>query len=227
MNRKYVTESLLLRMRSLIFGIEDGIISIWGLVLGVSVGSHDSFIVILAGLAGAIPAALSMAAGDYLSSKSQREVQESKIAKIKNNIRKDKQVVLESLRRNYLHEGFTSKEINPWMLRLSKNNKLLLRKYEEEHGISPENFDNPLKNALTILLAFLVGSLIPLVPFFLLEIKTAQIISLFMAVITLFIVGAVKTKFTEKVWWKSGLEMLSIGLLAGVIGFAIGKVLGG
>lgn len=227
MIKKEVAESLLLRLRSLIFGIEDGIISIWGLVLGVSVGTHDSFTVILAGLAGAIPAALSMAAGDYLSSKSQREVQESKISQAEVKINEDKKVVLESLRRKYIHEGFSAKDINPWMSRLSRNDKLLLRKYEEENGIIPDHFDNPLKNALTILVAFLVGSLIPLVPFFLLDIWTAQITSLSIAIVALFIVGAVKTKFTEKVWWKSGLEMLIVGLAAAVVGFAIGKVLGG
>ncbi len=219
--------SPILKIRSLIFGIEDGIISIWGLVLGVSVGTHDSFIVILAGLSGAIPAALSMAAGDYLSSKSKREIQESMIDETKKNIAHNKEKVLGNLKRKYIHEGFSAKEINPWMHGLRRSNKLLLRKYEEECGCLPETFENPISNALTILVAFLVGSLLLLFPFFLLDLKSAQYTSLLIAVVALFVVGALKTKFTSKKWWKSGVEMLVIGLSAALVGFAIGKVLGG
>jgi vacuolar iron transporter family protein len=215
------------RLRSLLFGVQDGIVSIWGLVLGVSAGTHDSFIVILAGLAGAIPAALSMAAGDYISSKSKREVQEFKINVFKNNIKKKKAVVMENLKRKYIHEGFTSKEVNPWLSRLKKDDGLLLRKCEEEYGINPDTFENPVHNAVAILFAFLVGSLVPLFPFIVFDITFAQYLSLGITIIALFGIGALKTKITKRPWWKSGTEMLLIGLAAALVGFLIGKVLGG
>jgi vacuolar iron transporter family protein len=226
MNKKDVEESIISKIRSLIFGLEDGIISIWGLVLGVSAGTHNSFIVILAGLAGSISAALSMAAGDYLSSKSKREVQESRISFLKSKIKKNKESVLDNLKNKYLEEGFTSEEVSPWIGRLNQDDDLLLRKAEEEEGIIPDVFENPLHNALTIFFAFVLGSSLLLIPFFFLELGSAQIVSVIVAVVTLFSVGAVKTRFTKVSWWKSGFEMLIIGLGAAAVGFLIGSFLG-
>src|SRR3989338_5326324 len=121
-------------VRSIIFGVEDGIVSTWGLVVCVSAATHDSSLVILAGLAAAIPGALSMAAGDYLGSKSKRELQECCVGDARENIHRRKKSILARLSRRYRAEGFTEREIAPWLGRLSTNKTLLLRKYEEEYG---------------------------------------------------------------------------------------------
>lgn len=214
-------------LRSLIFGLEDGIVSILGLVLGVSAATQNSFLVILAGIAGALPAALSMGAGDFLSSKSKMEVQRSNLEKISKKALRNNKILLKELEKKYLSEGFKKAEIQPWLNALSKNKELLVRKYSEECGCIPESFENPSRNALTIVVAFLFGSLVTLLPFFFLPVSTAQSVCFVTASLMLFAIGAVKTKFTQVKWWKSGIEMLVIGLSAAVIGYLIGIGLGG
>ena len=229
MAQKKVGDGLGPYIRSWIFGLEDGIISTAGLVLGVSVATHDASLVILAALAAAVPGAISMAAGDYLGSKSQREVQESRVQRLRQNVAHARQRVLRELKQRYLGEGFTSREIAPWLHRLKQNKELLLRKYEEECGCIPELFERPFINAVTMCISFLLGAFVPLFPFLIIPLFSvggAQLTSFGTAGLSLFVIGAAKTRFTGRSWTKSGVEMLLVGLGAAIVGYGLGLILG-
>lgn len=214
---------VLQQIRSVIFGMEDGLVSMWGLVIGVSVGSQSSASVILAGLAGAIPAALSMAAGEYLSSKSKREMQDAAIVTIEQQVKKNKKAALKRLARHYIKEGFTQKQVGLLIRLIRRNAKKIVQQLIESEGHVEETLEHPAKNAALMFTSFLLASLFPILPFMMFELSLAQQVSFVLTAVMLFVIGASKTKVTKKQWWKSGFEMLLIGGLAGVSGYLIGN----
>ncbi len=214
---------VLQQIRSVIFGMEDGLVSMWGLVVGVSVGSQASSAVILAGLAGAVPAALSMAAGEYLSSKSKREVQDVTVTNIEQLVKKHRKAALKRLARHYIKEGFTQKQVGLLIRLIRRNAKKIVQQLVESEGQIEETLEHPAKNAALMFSSFLLASLFPIVPFMVFELALAQRVSFVLTAAMLFVIGASKTKVTKKQWWKSGFEMLVIGGLAGVSGYLIGN----
>ena len=97
----------------------------------------------------------------------------------------------------------------------------------EEHRITPEEFSNPLKSAWIVGISTLIGSLIPLIPFFLFSVKVGIIIALVLAAVALFVVGALKAKLSIGNWKRSGLELMIIGIIAALVGYGVGLLLKG
>ncbi len=91
---------------------------------------------------------------------------------------------------------------------------------------APKDYEDPLASGFVVGVAAIVGSLIPLLPFFTLPIGSAVWWSLLVCLLSLFIVGAIKARITIGVWWKSGIELAVIGMAAALIGYAVGHVLG-
>ena len=213
-------------IRDLVFGMEDGLISNLGLVLGVAAAGAPNSTVLLAGFASMFAGAVSMAAGDYLSTKSQREVLDEQLEEEEKKLSSTKEE-LKVIRRLYRSARFTEKEIRHFVKHLSANKRLTLKILAEEAlGIVPEKYENPSKGAAIIFVAFLAGSLSPILPFFLADTKVASMLSLLATGLVLFIVGAYKTRLTNRNWLKSGIEMLIVALLAAAAGYAIGTLLG-
>ncbi len=211
-------------IRSCVFGLEDGLVSISGLVLGVSAGTMDANTVILAGIVGAVPAALSMAAGDYLSSKSKRELQEKSVSDTRKLVKQKKQQALDALRRHYAHEGLHKTEIDLVLRHLSKNEKLLMRRLQEVHGFVQEQFEFPMMNAAVMFSSFIIAAFFIVLPFFVFPMQQAQLVTFVTTIAGLFFVGALKTRWTGKNWLVSGLEMLAVGGGVAVVGYALGTL---
>ena len=213
-------------IRDLVFGMEDGLISNLGLVLGVAAAGAPNSTVLLAGFASMFAGAVSMAAGDYLSTKSQREVLDEQLEEEEKKLSSTKEE-LKVIRRLYRSARFTEKEIRHFVKHLSANKRLTLKILAEEAvGIVPEKYENPSRGAAIIFVAFLAGSLSPILPFFLADTKLASMLSLLATGLVLFAVGAYKTRITNRNWLKSGIEMLIVALLAAAAGYAIGTLLG-
>ena len=224
---RYKKNRFLDLMRHAVFGIEDGLVSTLGIVFGTAIGSHNPKIVILAGFAGLISGGLSMGAGTYLSSKSQKELYEKKFLEEKSHAKHHVEKELKDLDKIYKEKGIDGKTIKPFLKSISKNHKLLARIIAmEKIGIVPEAFDRPILNALLITGLFLLVGLIPILPFFFYKIALAQKISIAITVAALFIFGGFRSKFSERSFLKSGLEMVSIALIATILGYAVGKILG-
>ncbi len=213
-------------MRDLVFGMEDALITNLGLVLGVAAAGVPSVDVLLAGSAAMFAGMVSMAAGDYLSTKSQREPLDAQVEEEEEKLSKPG-AEFKAIKQLYRTAKLTDRDIKHFLKHLNTNKKLSLKILaEEELGIVPEKFENPVKGAVTIFFAYMIGSLFPVLPFLLKDTKIASIIALIGTGLALFAVGAYKTKVTKRDWKKSGLEMLVIAILAAAAGYAIGYLFG-
>ena len=213
-------------IRSIVFGMEDGLVSNLGVVFAVWVAGAGQNTILLAGLASLFAGSLSMSAGSYLSSKSQREVYEAEIARTKQMIAKKPKAACRELCIELKREGFDADEIDIMSKHfLEHNEDTFLHNYIQKRlKLNPERFDHPLKNALAMFLAFFLGGLFPIFPFFFSAGVNTIIMSGILAISMLFIVGVLKSRVSHRDWIKSGLEMVILGAGAGVIGYLVGLV---
>ena len=213
-------------MRDLVFGMEDALVTNLGLVLGVAAAGVPSADVLLAGSAAMFAGMVSMAASDYLSTKSQREALDAQVEGEEEKLSKP-DAEFKAIRHLYKGAKLSNTEIRGFLRCLNTDKKMALKVLaEEELGIVPEKFENPAKGAVTIFFAYMIGSLFPVLPFLLKDTKLASIIALAGTGLALFGVGAYKTKVTKRNWAKSGLEMLVVALLAAAAGYVIGYLFG-
>jgi VIT1/CCC1 family predicted Fe2+/Mn2+ transporter len=215
-------------VRDVIFGANDGLVSILALVAGVYGAITDSRTILVAGMAGAVAGAISMGAGAYLSSKSEKEVTEKERERKGIRKRRSSEEEREELIRFYQAKGFRKQEAEAIASRVSSE-MALRAEYTmgEEVGLTSEESWPPVKAAILTGLSFALASLIPIVPFAFMEVTPAAITASLASMAALFGVGANKAIFTRKSWTGSGLEMMAIGTLAAaatyVIGLAIPK----
>ncbi|MEM2873854.1 MAG: VIT1/CCC1 transporter family protein [Candidatus Nanoarchaeia archaeon] len=213
-------------IRDLVFGMEDALITNLGLVLGVAAAGVPNTNVLLSGIAAMFAGMVSMAAGDYLSTKSQREVLDAQIKEEEARLQRPGEEY-KAIKHLYRAAKLTDRDIRHFLKHLNTNKKMSLKLLaEEELGIVPEKYENPIKGAIVIFFAYMLGSLFPVLPFLLRNTKLASIIALICTGATLFAVGAYKTKLTKRNWLKSGLEMLTVALLAAAAGYVIGLLFG-
>src|SRR5436305_904258 len=150
-----------------IHGVNDGLGAVFGIVSGMAGYTGGSEVVLAAGLAGTLASALSMGAGAYLSSKSQREVYESEIARERTEIEEDPHEELVELELFYQLKGFSPEEARAMAERLQKKPKQFLRALvHEELGLSEEAFPHPWRSTLSASLSTAIGGFIPIIPFF-------------------------------------------------------------
>ena len=217
-------------VRDFVFGMEDGLVSNLGLVLGVYVGGGSTYAIVLAGLASMFAGAFSMSAGSYLSAKSQREVYENEIEETKDFLEKNPRKCYTAMKKSLVSEGLGSKEIDA-LFKKSKKYKhpefVCNYMVQKKVGISKEKLDIPLKNAFTMFLSFLLGSSFPIAPFIFISSKmNAAITATALTIIALFLMGWSKTYFTKRNWLKSGIEIVIVGVGAGIIGYIVGWLVG-
>ncbi len=212
-------------VRDFVFGMEDGLVSNLGLVLGVYVGGGNAFIIVLAGAASMFTGAFSMSAGSYLSSKSQREVYEEEIKAAKEDLLKNPKKCYLGMKSALRGEGLGKEEIAALFRKSSRyQHPKFVCNYmvQKKVGISKERLEVPFKNAFTMFFSFLLGSSFPLAPFLFLPLLPAAITAAVLTMAVLFGVGWAKSLYTKLSWFKSGMEVVFIGLGAGVIGYLVG-----
>jgi len=211
-------------IHELIFGAEDGLISILGAVIGVAISTQDNQFILLAGAAAALPGAISMAAGTYLGAKSEAEVLARKLAEERRQYEQDPEGEHDEMREFYRQRGFTEDEIAVLMRGVMRNPDFLLEEMAaHELGIAQKELVHPLRRALWIYLSYVLGSAVPVAPFALFEYSTALAVSIIGTLLTLTAIGAAKTLITHRSIWKSALEMLIVATLAGSLGFLAGQ----
>jgi predicted membrane protein (TIGR00267 family) len=214
-------------MRELIFGVNDGLVSTLSLVSGVAGANPGRGVVLLAGIAGLLAGAISMAAGAYISTKSEKEVYEAEIAREREELELEPEEEEEELRILYQLKGFSQEEAEHLVERISEDRELMLESLvRDELGLMPESFPNPWKAGAFSGIAFIVGAFVPLIAYFFLGGLEAVLASAGLSIAALFVIGIVKTLFTGLSWLRSGLEMVGIGLFATVITYLIGSLFG-
>jgi VIT1/CCC1 family predicted Fe2+/Mn2+ transporter len=211
-------------IHELIFGAEDGLVSILGAVIGVAISVHDNEFILLAGAAAALPGAISMAAGTYLGAKSEAEVLVRKMEEEREQFNRDPEGEHEEMREFYRQRGFNEEEIAVLMRGVMRNPEFLLEEMAaHELGIAQKELVHPLRRALWMYLAYVLGSAVPLLPFVLFDYSTAFTTSIVGTILALMGIGAAKTLVTHRPVWKSALEMLVVAMLAGGFGFLVGQ----
>jgi vacuolar iron transporter family protein len=211
-----------------IYGINDGLGAIFGIVSGVSgATAGDSKYVLLAGLSGMIASALSMGSGAYLAAKSEREIYEAEIAREREAIRMNGPEARELLSLYYQVKGLPEHDAQHMVDHISRDPEQMLRALSFERlGTSGDALSNPLVSASSGALSTAVGAAIPIIPFFFVSGIDAVIAAAIVSLAAHFAVGAAKSLITVRSWWASGLEMTVVGAVEGAVTYGIGILLG-
>ena len=206
-----------------IYGINDGLGAVFGIVSGMAGYTGGSDIVLITGLAGALASSLSMGSSAYLAAKSQREVYQGEIAREKTEIEANPEEEREELELFYQLKGFTEEEAHTLVERIrEKPDHFLKTLVQEELGLSETTFPNPWKACLSATVSTAVGGLIPVVPFFFTRGTPAVIWAAALSILAHFGVGLAKSLVTTRPWWISGLEMTLVAVIAGALTYALG-----
>jgi len=205
-----------------IYGVNDGLGAVFGIVSGMAGYTGGSEVVLAAGLAGTLASALSMGAGAYLASKSEREVYESEVARERREIEEDPHEELLELELFYQLKGFSPDEARTMAERIQQEPKQFLRTLvQEELGLSEETFPNPLRSTVSATISTAVGGFIPIIPFFFTVGMTAVIASFIISTVAHFAVAS-KALVTVRPWWATGLEMTAVGVVEAAITYSGG-----
>jgi predicted membrane protein (TIGR00267 family) len=219
------TEFIRSKIRDGVFGTQDGLVSTLGALTGIAAGTQSQAAVVIAGCVIVAVESLSMAAGSYLSSKSQREYLERLLREEEEEIANEPEKEHQEIWEMYRSRGYTDDEIAVIARRLMSDPKLLLEDMaHKELGISPATLEEPLGNAFVMGAAYVVGGLVPIAPYLFLPLHGAMPVSVIGTLAVLFLFGGLKGRIVKQSWWRSGLEMLSVAGLAALAGFLIGRV---
>ena len=211
-----------------IYGVNDGLGAIFGIVSGVSgATAGDSKYVLLAGLSGMIASALSMGSGAYLAAKSEREIYQAEVAREREAIQMNGPEARELLSLYYQVKGLPESDALHMVNHIASDPEQLLRALSTERlGHTEEALSNPLVSASSGALSTAVGASIPVIPFFFMQGIPAVIAAAIISLAAHFAVGAAKSLITVRSWWSSGFEMTLVGALEGAVTYGIGVLLG-
>jgi VIT1/CCC1 family predicted Fe2+/Mn2+ transporter len=214
-------------LRAAVFGVNDGLVSNLSLILGVAGAAQEPKTVLLAGVAGLLAGAFSMAAGEYISMRSQRELFEYQIGLEREELALYPEQEAEELALIYQARGVPRAEARTLADKLLQNPEHALDTLaREELGLNPDELGSPWGAAVSSLLAFGVGGIIPLSPLLFGATTLAVPLAAGFGILGLFVVGAALSLFTGRQAWWSGLRMVLIGGGAALTTFLIGKWLG-
>lgn len=214
-------------LRAAVFGVNDGLVSNASLILGVAGASANNSMILLSGVAGLLAGAFSMAAGEYVSVRSQREMFEHQIGLERDELAQYPEEEAEELALIYAARGLPREDAQKLAKALIADpTKALDTLAREELGLNPEELGSPWGAAIFSFLSFAAGAFVPLLPFLALAGARALPVSIGITALALFAVGAAISLFTGRSALRDGLRMLAIGAVAGGLTYAIGNALG-
>ena len=215
-------------IRAAVLGGNDGLLSVFSLIMGVSGATGGNHSVMLAGIAGLLAGALSMALGEWISVKSSQELYENQMAIEMEELEVNPEGELRELALIYVAKGIPEEQAFSMATEIMKDktqaHEVLVK---EELGINVEELKgSAMEAAFYSFLLFTVGGIIPLLPFIFLTGFQAIIVSVIASASGLFLIGAAITLFTGKNLWFSGFRMVVFGLIAAAITYGIGDLIG-
>jgi VIT1/CCC1 family predicted Fe2+/Mn2+ transporter len=222
--KKQVIESRA-RIRELVFGIQDGLISTVGLLAGIQGATENSLVVVIAGLTAMFSGAVSMAAGSYLSSAAQKEIFDKELSEAEKLAESEPYIAAEGLLKALGQEGLSKEQSYRMVKLLSQERNVFMRTFQEKvFGLGSADINRPLQAALVMALSFSVGAIIPILPYIISSGLPALYISALIGGVTLFGVGAFKGKLAGKSLFLSGLEFFLVAVGAAGLGYLIGLI---
>jgi len=212
-----------------ILGSQDGLVNVLGIILGISAASHDIRLIFVATFAALGAESISMAAVAYTSTNARRRLYLKELDREKREIQEVPELEKEEVRGILKSWGYKGTELEEFVGRIASNPKAwveFMMTYELE--LAPVQAFEARRSFILVGASTIAGSFIPVIPFFFVNgaIITGVILSVVMSGIALFLIGWYSAKITVGSFWKSGLQMMIIGLSAGFIGFLIGHFIG-
>lgn len=214
-------------LSDIILGGQDGLVNVLGVILGVAAATSSYKVIIAAGMAATFAESISMAAVALTSKMAERDHYYSELAREKKEIKKMPLIEKAEMRAIYEKKGFKGKMLNDIVKHITSNNqrwlKFMMR--EELELVEIKNTDI-YRGSFVVGFSALIGSFVPLTPFFFLPIKSAVIFSLIVSSLVLFLIGIYKAKSTVGSPFKTGIQMVLIGMGAALAGYYIGHFFG-
>ena len=217
-------------MRPAVFGAMDGLVSNFALMVGVAggsqaVGAENTTAIVLAGFAGLLAGAFSMAAGEYTSVASQAELAMAEIEIEKNELRQNPEAEIKELAEVWIKRGVSETVAMQFSKELSNNFEAFADAHtSEEFGVTAGDLPSAKLAAISSFVAFAAGATVPLVPY--LMGSTNIVYSMVISLIGLFGAGALVSLVTTRTWWYSGTRQLLIGSGAAAITWFLGTTIG-
>jgi len=219
------TAGLLGEVREAVFGAQDGLISTLAVVMTVAGASGNAYQVLIAGLASALAGIFSMSAGEYMSSKSQREIFDAQIAAEQEEVEERPAEAEAEVAFMLQEEGLDRERALRVAAEIASSKPVLLKTMvEKELGLTREG-GTPLRGAIVMGAAFGLAALVPILPFVVVPATTAQYLSVVLTALALLAMGVIKSRWTRRHWLPSGVEMVALGTFAGVAGYFFGTLL--
>ncbi|HEY3304085.1 MAG TPA: VIT1/CCC1 transporter family protein [Candidatus Binatia bacterium] len=213
------------RIREFVFGIQDGLISTVGLLAGVQGATENNLVVVITGLTAMFAGAVSMATGSYLSSTAQKQIFDKELREAEDLAEREPYLAAEGLLQALSQEGLKKEQSYRLVKLLAEEEKVFLRTFQEKvFGLGTAEINRPLQAALVMGLSFVLGAVIPLLPYLLLSGMSALYVSIVLAAVTLFSVGVFKGYLAARPLFLSGLEFFFIAVGAAIFGYLIGLV---
>lgn len=213
-------------MRELVFGLEDGMVSTMGSITGIATATHNPFLVILSGSVIVAVESISMAVGSYLSSKSEHALEERKLSEERQEIHENLSEETKEMQELFVQDGWPEELAGRMALVTAGNKDLMLREMAyRELNICPDKSKSPIRNGAVMLVAYIVGGLVPVLPYFVFSIGTAISISIGATLVGLFALGSFTARYSNRKWYSAGFEMLCLAGLAALVGHGAGQAI--
>jgi len=211
-------------LKDAVYAANDGAITTFAVVAGVAGASLDPLVILILGFANLFADGISMASGNYLGTKSEKDLYSKERSRNQRLLEKDKEAYKKRVAKFLRNKGYGEQDVGGLSELITHNKKFALDFImHEEIGLVEQDSARPIKGALVTLVAFMVAGLVPLAPyiFFAGAGNTFLYASIFTA-IALFSVGAARSIYSESSWFKAGFEMLFVGGIAAFVAYGIG-----
>ena len=212
-------------LADVILGGQDGLVNVLGVILGVAAATSDARIVIAAGMAATFAESISMGAVAYTSRLAENDLYHSEREREHRHIHLAPDVEIEEIREIYRKKGFDGETLDKIVDVITSNPDVWVNvMMSEEFQLTPPEKSQALRSALLVGFSALIGSLIPMAPFFFLNVTLSIWLAVIIAALTLFVVGVYKARVTVGKPLRSGLEMAIIGTVSALAGYVVGLI---
>jgi VIT1/CCC1 family predicted Fe2+/Mn2+ transporter len=214
-------------IREAVFGAQDGLVSTVAVANIAAGATGDRYVILVAGIGTALGGLFSMAAGEYIGSKSQREIFDAQIVDEREEVHERPGEAEAEVAYMFEEDGLPHDKALDVARTMAQHPEVLLKTMvEKELGLTvEEGGGSPLQGALVMGAAFGLGSIPPILPHLFAAGDLAVVLSVGATLAVLFGIGVVKSRWTHRSWWASGLEILVIGAIAGIAGYFFGSIL--
>jgi len=213
--------------RAGVFGISDGLVTNVSLIIGFAAGGVDASYVRLAGIASAVAGAVSMAAGEWVSVKSQNDLVKREMSLELRELKRNTSAETSELAGIYRSHGMSSKQAEAAAAEVMQDpERAVIVHAREEFGLDPSQLPNPVQVAAISIVSFLIGAMLPVIPWLTGQGTTAQWASISIGVVAAGVLGAVIARQSERPWWTGTVRQVAITVLAVAVTYAIGSVVG-